>query len=82
MNLSTLNTLITVVTGSLLIVMYLATMWRNYLGSNFKSIYFITGILLLSNRAALAFYNSYYKLFYKNDIKPSSVWVLSLAYAV
>ena len=71
--------LLMTITASLLIMIYSVTLWHNWRGSNFKFIYLIVGILTLNNLALLAFAFADYKIFAKDDIKPSYVWILSLA---
>ena len=62
MNLFIFYLLLMTITASLLIIMYMASLWKNCKGTKFNFIYLIVGILLLNNIALLAFAFADYQL--------------------
>jgi hypothetical protein len=62
MNLDSFYLLLMTITASLLIIMYTASLWKNFKGTKFNFIYLIVGILLLNNIALLAFAFADYQL--------------------
>ena len=78
MNLFIFYLLLMTITASLLIIMYMASLWKNCKGTKFNFIYLIVGILLLNNIFLLAFAFADYQIFVLYNIQPLYVWMLSL----
>jgi hypothetical protein len=78
MNLFIFYLLLMTITASLLIIMNMASLWKNCKGTKFNFIYSIVGLLLLNNIALLALAFADYQIYVLYNIQPLYVWMFSL----